>query len=312
MAKLELYIEKLLLLEGGYSNNQYDRGGVTNKGVTLKTWQKIGYDKDGDGDIDPDDLMRITNQDMVRIVRCFYWKRWRADEIESQPIAEFLVDWLWCSGKWGILIPQRILGVEPDGFVGPRTLEAVNHAHPADLMRKLYIQRIQFIRQIIRQDPTQLKFARGWSSRIRRLAFQLTILLLLTLLAGVSTSCSPERRLGKLLHSHPELLVADTVEISDTLTRLEVTTDTTLLISHLPDTVHLTRDRIEISLVKVHDTLYLKGKCKADTLIRTLRIPVEKIKMVKEQPRWNKPLLLLTLLTTLILSIILHLKTSKN
>jgi hypothetical protein len=34
-----------------------------------------------------------------------YWDKWKADKIENQSIANLLVDWVWTSGKWGIIFP---------------------------------------------------------------------------------------------------------------------------------------------------------------------------------------------------------------
>ena len=46
--------------------------------------------------------------------------------IRSQSLTNLLVDWVWCSGKYGITIPQQLLGVKPDSVVGRVTLEALN------------------------------------------------------------------------------------------------------------------------------------------------------------------------------------------
>ena len=50
-----------------------------------------------------------------------YWDRWKADEIKSQSIADILVDWIWASEMHGIKIPHDLVGVIPDGIVGPKT-----------------------------------------------------------------------------------------------------------------------------------------------------------------------------------------------
>jgi len=169
MANFEIFAAKILALEGGFSDHPADRGGATNMGVTLATWRRIGYDKDGDGDIDPDDLLRINRNDVFKVLRYFYWNRWRADEIESDRLAQMLVDWYWCSGKWGIIIPQRILGVAPDGYVGRTTLGAVNQADPEGFFQQLFEHRMNFIRQIVERDPTQGRFLRGWENRLQRI-----------------------------------------------------------------------------------------------------------------------------------------------
>ena len=166
MANIELYIPKLLALEGGYVNDPADRGGATNMGITLGSWRSMGYDKDGDGDIDVDDIRRLCRRDLEMFVENFFWKRWRADEIRDQKLAEMLVDWTWCSGRWGIVIPQRLLQLTDDGIVGGKTLSAVNAADPGKFLIDLYNARLAFLRSIFRRDSSQLRFAKGWVNRV--------------------------------------------------------------------------------------------------------------------------------------------------
>ena len=107
--------------------------------------------------------------------------------------------------------------------------------------------------------------------------FKITLLLVLS----IQTGCSPSARLNRLLTRHPELKIPDTIVINDTMTIPQVEADTIIYIDSIRDTVILQKDRLEITLNRIHDTLYIRGKCKADTVIINRTIPVEKIKIVK-------------------------------
>lgn len=162
----------ILKWEGGFVNDPADLGGATNMGVTIGAWKSCGYDKDGDGDIDVDDLHLLTREDVVkRVLKPHYWDRWKADDIKSQSVANILVDWVWASGAHGIKIPQRLLGVSVDGIVGPKTLAAVNARNPRELFDMIKIARFDFIEDICRKRPANNKFKRGWMNRINDIAY---------------------------------------------------------------------------------------------------------------------------------------------
>lgn len=160
MADVSLLVPKILRYEGGFVFDPIDPGGATNEGVTLQTWRQVGYDKDGDGDIDADDI-KLLNKDDFKIVLKKYWDRWHADGINNQSIAELLVDFVWGSGKWGIVIPQRILGVKPDGVVGPGTMNALNSKLPSEIYQKIFDARITFIHDIVAKSIHDFEVKEG-------------------------------------------------------------------------------------------------------------------------------------------------------
>ena len=172
MADVNKLAPFILKWEGGFVNDPDDLGGATNMGVTIGAWKSCGYDKDGDGDIDVDDLHLLTREDVVnRVLKPHYWDRWKADEIKSQSVANILVDWVWASGAHGIKIPQRLLGVTVDGIVGPKTIAAVNAKNPRELFDMIKIARFDFIEDICRKRPTNNKFKRGWMNRINDISY---------------------------------------------------------------------------------------------------------------------------------------------
>jgi len=112
------------------------------------------------------------------------------------------------------------------------------------------------------------------------------IILCILLLVSSFTACSPQRRLQRLVAHHPELRLADTLLVTDTLFTAAITADTAIPLTRLTDTVVIARDKLEIKLVKIRDTIHVTGTCKADTIVREVRVPVEKIKLVKAGEGW--------------------------
>ncbi|MBC8456531.1 MAG: peptidoglycan domain protein, partial [Deltaproteobacteria bacterium] len=56
--------------------------------------------------------------------------------------------------------------------VGRCTLQAVNRSDPKKLHRKIFEDRLRFIRRIIELDPSQRRFERGWINRMNDFKFQ--------------------------------------------------------------------------------------------------------------------------------------------
>ena len=187
MANVNLLVPIILKWEGGFVNDPADSGGATNMGVTIATYEaycrKKGYPKPT-----IERLKAMSKDQAVDILKTHYWDRWRADEIKDQLIANILVDWVWGSGRNGIVIPQRILGVNPDGVVGNQTLLAVNAANPRQFFERIYKAREDFFYEITAVSVaryeqnigrkatesemlkhTNKRFVRGWLNRLKSL-----------------------------------------------------------------------------------------------------------------------------------------------
>jgi lysozyme family protein len=157
----------ILRWEGGYVNDQADLGKQTNMGVTLATYRSVFGSKKT-----AKDLKRMTRVQWGIIFKKFYWDKWEADNIKDQNVANILVDWLWCSGSYGIKIPQRVLGVDVDGIVGQKTIAAVNARDGRELFDTIKQERKDFIERICQTRPQNRKFKNGWLNRINSLAYE--------------------------------------------------------------------------------------------------------------------------------------------
>lgn len=155
----------------GFANDPDDLGGATMVGVTLATYteycRKKGYPKPT-----VERLRSMTYTQWLDILKTMFWDRWRADEIANQSVAEILVDWVWASGKYGITIPQQVLGVLPDGIVGPKTLAALNAQDPADFFSRIMYERKAYIDRICASRPANAKFKKGWLNRLNAIKYQ--------------------------------------------------------------------------------------------------------------------------------------------
>ena len=185
MANIDKLIPFILKWEGGFVNDPTDRGGATNKGVTLATYEayckRKGYPRPT-----VERLKNIPDAHCREIVKTMFWDKWKADDIHSQKVANILVDWVWGSGIHGIKKPQALLGVKVDGIVGDKTLSAVKFADREELFDAIYQERVKFLNAIVSNSVaayekkigrkatdaellkyTQKRFIKGWLNRLQ-------------------------------------------------------------------------------------------------------------------------------------------------
>ena len=152
--------------EGGYSDNPNDRGGATNSGVTLAVYQSV-YGKNKT----KNDLKKMTESQWNYIFTKLYWNKWKADEIKNQSIANILVDWVWMSGLGTIKKIQSLFGLTADGIVGNKTISYINSHDQEEVFNKIWNRRKQFYESLVKNNPSQKVFLKGWMNRLNTYKF---------------------------------------------------------------------------------------------------------------------------------------------
>ena len=109
-------------------------------------------------------------------------------------------------------------------------------------------------------------------------------------LIALVISCTPQRRLERLLRKHPELTSIDSITIHDTIRVIvpEVHLDTVVTLQQLYDTVYLEQEQLKVKVwMDRYHKVYIQGKC--DTVyidkIVTRKIP---IRIYEKTPLWKK------------------------
>lgn len=157
----------ILRWEGGFANDPVDRGGATNKGITIATFRHYYGTR-----ATVEQLKALTDDQWMTIFLNGFWIPFKADSIKSQSVANICVDWAWASGTGtAIRQVQSLVGVTADGIVGVQTLAAINKANPRHLFAKIQSARLRFVDAIVRRNPSQKKFINGWKKRINALSY---------------------------------------------------------------------------------------------------------------------------------------------
>lgn len=183
---LQRSMKMALRHEGGFVDHPADRGGPTNKGVTLKTWRNYLRAKNpaiADFDCNAASLKEITGDQIAEIYYQGYWRPARCVDMPNEALAAVSFDAAINHGPaQAIRLLQQGAGMaafDCDGRWGERTRGRVKSA-AADsigLIDGMLLARERFYRQIVRDDPSQGVFLRGWMNRLAGLKAYVTPLL---------------------------------------------------------------------------------------------------------------------------------------
>ena len=160
-------LSAVLRHEGGYIDHPKDPGGATNLGITLGNFRR--YVKPGGTKAD---LRRLTVDQAGVVYRRRYWDAVLGAVLQLG-IDYAVFDYAVHSGpRKAVTELQKLVGANPDGVIGPKTLAAVQKANAAALIEDYCAGRFAYL-QRLKGWPT---FGRGWTARVagvRLLALQM-------------------------------------------------------------------------------------------------------------------------------------------
>lgn len=150
----DIYNE-ILKWEGGdkLHNVSGDSGGWTKYGIAYN------YNKQHFNSLE--DFKKMTFEKASEITYDNYYKPLQLDLVNKESQA-MLFDMAFNMGtKKAIILAQRALGIVDDGVVGNKTKTALQSLKKEDL----YNERVKFYNTIVKNNPTQKKFLKGWLNR---------------------------------------------------------------------------------------------------------------------------------------------------
>lgn len=168
MATFEPALQLVLKHEGGFSDDPDDAGLTTNHGISLRF-----YRKKVKVDATPKDIRKLTVIEAADIYKKYFWDTQLYNEIQSQRIANRLFD---LSINCGIstansFIQKAINKLKPatnlvvDGYVGPKTLDAINTLGETEVYCFLLSEAIRYYLSIARKNNNN-KYFYGWINRL--------------------------------------------------------------------------------------------------------------------------------------------------
>lgn len=176
MSLFEDAFPTILKNEGGFVDDKNDAGGATNRGVSLRYLKSLGdleFDLDRDGDIDRDDIFKLSIEDAFKIYKEYWWDKFGYDRITDQSIATKLLDMSINMGqKQAVKILQCACvryGVNGnlacDGVLGANTINIVNSTDSIKLLNYIRSECAVFYMNLIKKNPKLARYKNGWIKR---------------------------------------------------------------------------------------------------------------------------------------------------
>jgi len=153
--------------EGGYVNNPHDKGGPTNFGITQHVYDTYFKVNSSINDIKNMDISKA-----IEIYNAQYFKQNKIEVIYPEELWHFVFDcYVQHGSKATGKIIQRSLNslgesLVVDGDIGNKTIEKISCYSSEDMLKYMIEWRIWLYKQIIKLNPSQKVFEKGWMSRV--------------------------------------------------------------------------------------------------------------------------------------------------
>lgn len=165
-------LETVIIHEGGYSDDKRDPGGATKFGISLRFLKGINGDIDGDGDVDRDDIIKLTRTHADEIYLHHWWHKHRYNLIHNPEIATKIMDGSinMGAGSCHRLVERAINtliddDIKVDTILDNSTIKLLNTLPPHKLLQALRDQYRWHYMAIIERNPKLIVYKNGWFKR---------------------------------------------------------------------------------------------------------------------------------------------------
>ena len=137
-------------------------GQFTNRGVQWRTYKALAPKLLGIPNPTLEGLKSMTAAQADKFIVQFWNTATDNNKITNQASANAFFEMLWGGGEWGIKWLQKVIGVYPDGRVGPKTVAAANN-YPPNLLLDEVLKRYEHLAKV---NPTKYGgVINGWRNR---------------------------------------------------------------------------------------------------------------------------------------------------
>lgn len=145
-------VARVLRFEGGYVRDANDPGGETNFGISKRAYPTL-------------DIRSLTMDQAKLIYLSDYWDKCYCDELPT-PLDVLVFDAAVNQGVHAaIIMMQRVIGVQPDGIVGPVTLKTAERVGQGAAAEYLTERALRYL-----ETPNSGRYLKGWMNRLFGLA----------------------------------------------------------------------------------------------------------------------------------------------